>query len=242
MSLTIKNYEEIPFEKLELNEFELHKKQKKQNKKLQKVINELGFMDPIAVCPHNGKYLVVDGIIRLIAWRELYKDKPIPCVVLEYSSDKGADKKDKMEEIKKNAHAMNMIRFKMPREKREAFIWELHKKEFGYKAIAAYTGYTKSGIQKIINRMQEQENNPISAAVSVPSKRLVSKIKRIRTQLVNLIQELNIENNEDKVNFEKVREFLEVHEETMREELQSKKSSKENQTQNSVIKNSDSEA
>jgi len=34
MLLTIKNYEEIPFEKLELNEFELHKKQKKQNKKL----------------------------------------------------------------------------------------------------------------------------------------------------------------------------------------------------------------
>lgn len=240
MSLTIKNYEEIPFEKLELNEFELHKNQKKQNKKLQKVINELGFMDPIAVCPHNDKYLVVDGMIRLVAWRELYEDKPIPCVVLEYSSDKEADKKDKLEEIRQDAHAMNMIRFKMPREKREAFIWELHKKEFGYKAIATYTGYTKSGIQKIINRMEKQEDNSIPA--SMANKRLVSKIKRIRTQLVNLIQELNIENNEDKENFEKVQAFLEVHEETMREEIQSKKAYKENKKQNSVVKNSDSEA
>lgn len=212
----------IPLKKLKLNDLALHKK-KKGIKAFQASLKEVGLLDPITVRHESNEYLVVDGVRRLAAWEKVFPDQPIPCNILNDSSDNeehSSEGKDSAEQMKLDAYTINLARAKVPTENVEELVWEMHKKEIGYETIANCFGYKKAGIQKMINRLKIKHGEAISTSTSVPTKKqTLNKIKRVRTQLENLSNELDVSNEDDKKLFDEIGKLLQAHADIIQEEV-----------------------
>ena len=161
----------------------------------------------------------------MVAWREEYPDQPIPAILLNYPTEMVDEKEGqlrKMEMAKCDAYTANTIRLKLPKKKVEEYVLELHEKGMGYKAIADCIGYKKSGVQKIISRLESRNQEPVYVA-NTSKKKTVNKIKRIRTSLCNLFNDLEYATDGDKELFQRIDNLLREHEDAYSEELEKEK-------------------
>ena len=230
----------IPLKKLKLNDLELHKKAK-GIKAFQESLKITGLLDPITVRHEGNKYLVVDGVRRLLAWENVFPNQPIPCNILNDSSDNeecSSEGIDSAEQMKLDAYTINLARAKVPTKKVEEVVWEMHKKGIGYETIANCFGYKKAGIQKMINRLKIKHGEAISTSTSssVPTKKqTLNKINRVRTQLENLSNELDVSNEDDKKLFDEIGKLLKAHADIIREEMDNETSPAQDATDESAV-------
>ena len=177
-----------------------------------------GMMDPIKVrAMTKHKFLLLDGWKRLKFHKALFPNIPIRAQVKvseAFQSD-GIDDKVTEQDLC-DAATYNLVREKVPVRIVEGIVSQLYGKEWGYERIARAIGYTKAGVQKIVNRLKNSDSeNKKDPAVKVS----IREIKRTRTMLQKLSKSLGLTDESDKELFRHIDEFLKTHEELLQEGL-----------------------
>ena len=107
---------------------------------------------------------------------------------------------------------------KVPKKQVEAYVAELHSRGMGYETIAQCIGYRKSGVQKIVQRIEARKDGDGSAPAPAKNK-TIGTLKRTRTMLQKLSKSLGLTDESDKELFRSIDEFLKTHEELLQEGL-----------------------
>ncbi len=179
--------------------YRMHSNCDVETKKLADSIKQHGLMCPLIVKPEkNGMYQLLDGNLRLAAWKSANIGDTIPCIErihennsteilladgtnVSFSGDEqNEDVKDMYTSI-----VSNLQRTKISPERFEEAVWYLHNDmKLGYAKIAKRLGYSKAGIQKAIQRMEAKQASSTSSAP--PKKGYLREVKRVRTLLEKL--------------------------------------------------------
>lgn len=179
----------IPVEKILVTETYQTHSEGKGIEKLKKSIEQYDMIQPILVTfiQENGKttgtYVLLDGFKRLEAIKQLGR-KEIPArVFLDVpTSDENEDKADSQEDGLCLTFASNLVREKVSIDKLEAAVLHLHNLGWGYKKIADHIGYSKPGVQKILNRIKRFN-------ASLPAE--VQREHRLLKRAQNVIRQLS---------------------------------------------------
>ncbi len=159
---------------------------------LAKSIEQHGLLQPVLVtldrtCESAESYLLLDGHRRLAAAKAL-EHKAIRASVIAENPGNDSDFSEAVDDPKSakelcKTFAVNLLRKKVAYEKLEAAVLALHDQGWGYKKIAEKIGYSKAGIQKIINRAKRKD-----APLLVETQKELSLLKRTNTMLSGLIE------------------------------------------------------
>ncbi len=193
---------------------------KGNDKMLMSSIRNHGLLLPIIVKQLKGSYVLIDGFRRMSAWKMLYPNEPVPCIVIGQKPD---DKRFKLaeecdvEQCKYDAFNVNIVRNKVPKIILENFVWLLHKEGDGYGTIADLIGYKKAGVQKMIDRIKRRNGEDV-ADKDEANKNMVSRIRRTRTLLKNIRKDLMAITEEERKMFDAIDTCLKENEEFFQEE------------------------
>ena len=167
---------------------------------LRRLANSLrfhGMKFPILVRKIDNGYLLLDGRKRLIAWKTCNLGTEIPCLVLskhkalkDFSSVSFepcvpiAEKENSQKVLDLYTMvSVNHIRSKIDKDVRDNIVKYLHEEiGLGYGTIAQRIGYSKAGVQRILNRMDAKKDCSV-AENSVPGhslRRLKTELKRLK--------------------------------------------------------------
>lgn len=183
--------EMIPVENIHLDEtLRMHIEQNRRNKTseddadtiLDESLEEYGMMDSIKVrAMKKDSYLLLDGWKRLRKHKQMFPGKPIRCTIKESDGVRsGGLETEVTEQDLCDAATYNLAREKVPAQIVEGIVSKLHANKWGYKRIAIAIGYSKSGVQKIIKRIEDgNTDNPEGRPTQVS----IKEIRRTRTIL-----------------------------------------------------------
>lgn len=195
-----------------IDDYKTHGSNKKFLKQLESSIRYHGLLNPLIVKEEktlNDKhFILIDGLQRLRVWQSLNMGEEIPCIIIkEWKDYKGNDNylndeivPDSEEEKQsgiKNAYAsfsINLSRSKVSNDELEAIVSKLQGQGFGYASIAQRIGYTKSGVQKVIKRIKEKQEDK---SIDDEKKNVIKQIKKIHTSLTNLTDRIGNHNNHE---------------------------------------------
>ncbi len=156
-----------------------------------------GMIDPIKVrMMKKDSYLLLDGLKRLTIHKKLHPNKPICCSIKMSQCVRDGGIEDTItDQDFSDAATYNLAREKVPHRIVEEIVSKFQKKEWGYERIARAIGYSKSGVQKIVNRLKKKENKSESAEVTAHIS--VKELRRTRTMLNKVRDLFNKELPED---------------------------------------------
>lgn len=149
---------------------------------LDESLEEYGMMDSIKVrAMKKDSYLLLDGWKRLRKHKQMFPGKPIRCTIKESEGVRsGGLETEVTEQDLCDAATYNLAREKVPAHIVEGIVSKLHAKSWGYERIAKAIGYSKSGVQKIIKRLESgNTDNPEGSSSQVS----IKEIRRTRTIL-----------------------------------------------------------
>ncbi len=174
-------------------------------------LNVRGMLDPIKVRRMTkNTYLLLDGRKRLDAHKRKSPSEPIRCVVKESDAVRSGKIEDTVTaEDWCDAATYNLAREHVSHRVVEKIVANLHKNGLGYAHIAKEIGYSKAGVQKIVNRIKNCNTDDKEAT---PSQVSIREIKRTRTLLKNVEKIFKDMREEVSSAFKKVDAFLEEQE------------------------------
>ena len=210
-------YKKIPVEKIkDMNGFTPQTEDIHHLRGLANSLRFHGMKFPILVRKIDNGYLLIDGRKRLIAWKTCNLGTEIPCLVLSKHEALIESSLVSFEPCvpiaeKENSQkvldlytmvSVNHIRSDIDKNVRDNIVKYLHETVgLGYSAIAQRIGYSKAGVQKILNRMKARKETDVATEV-MPG----HSLKRLQTQLGKLAE--TIPSSLD--NAEAVKEAMEV--------------------------------
>lgn len=165
--------------------------------RLVKSIRTYGLQIPLLVRPEEGGYAVIDGKLRLLAWKHIGRDQTIPCIVvdsdvrkmdeLEIFQDVAPFTKEENAEHIRDLYlsvAVNLVRLNVDHACLRKIVQFLHSElHLGYGTIAQRIGYSKAGVQKMLKRMEAKKE--CATATSSPPNHV---LRRLRTELKKLAE------------------------------------------------------
>lgn len=156
-----------------------------------------GMKLPLIVRKEGQAYRLIDGHKRLYAWKYLNLGEKIPCIVIEadtkpavssllpFSIPEQPSSKENQQEVYDlyTMIALNLVRSRLDKNVLKAIVKYLHDEiGLGYATIAQRIGYSKAGVQRMLNRMDAKKNCSVAES-SVPDhslRRLKTELKRLR--------------------------------------------------------------
>lgn len=175
----------------------VHEEKLAADKTLEQSMKYLGCVNPILVRRNEDvpdKYEVIDGARRIRIARKIGL-KELPCYLVTkkdfkpYKTDKNTENDFSDSEAEKSFDvkaeyaiwAVNLTNGKVNSATLKDIVKRLREQGLGYGAIAQRTGYSRSGIKKILNAL-EKENSKHQENTR-PIKALITKLKNIREEI-----------------------------------------------------------
>lgn len=170
--------------------FQLHSEAESELDALAESICCYGMHFPLLVRQNTQGYILIDGHKRFYVWNRFDLGACIPCIILPQKNELILRSVHPMTDSEKTLDiqnlyislAVNMVRTKVDKNILREIVRYLHNEvHLGYKTIAHRIGYSKSGVQRMLNRMEDEKT--CSYATNFPPQH---SLKRLRTELKKL--------------------------------------------------------